>query len=244
MMIALLAAFQFLLIVPPVVRRPFTPEEMGQSVGFFPLVGLILGGILAAAKLLLDLVLPTAVSAVIVVTLWVILTRALHLDGLMDTCDGVFGGLTAERRLDILRDSRVGAFGVAGGVLALLAKTAAVASLDGKGIALIMAAVLGRWAMALAVVAFPYAREEGLGRAMEDHAGWKQLLMVGVVTGLSAWFCGRWIGVIFAGGVVIICLALGQFFVRRLRGLTGDTYGAICELVEVCVLVGYAALNG
>ncbi len=243
-MIALLAAFQFLSILPLVVKRPFTPEEIGQAMGYFPLVGLVLGGILAAAKVLLDLVLPTAVSAVIVVTLWVILTRALHLDGLMDTCDGIFGGYTVERRLDIMRDSRVGAFGVAGGVLVLLAKTAAVASLSGQAIAPIMAAALGRWAMSLAVVAFPYAREEGLGRAIKNHAGWKHLLMAGLIAGLVAWFGGRWLGMIFAGGVVIICMALGRFFVKRLGGLTGDTYGAICELVEVCVLVGYAALNG
>jgi len=239
-MIALLAAFQFLSIMPPLIRRSFTPEEMGQSVGYFPLVGFVLGGVLAVAKVLLDVVLPPAVSSVIVVALWVALTRALHLDGLMDTCDGVFGGLTVEQRLDILRDSRVGAFGAAGGVLALLAKTAAVASLDGNVIALIMAAVLGRWAVTLAIVAFPYAREEGLGWAMKDHAGWKPLLIAGLV----GWFGGRWVGVSFAGGTIIVCLALGRFFVKRLRGLTGDTYGAICELVEVCVLVGYTALNG
>jgi adenosylcobinamide-GDP ribazoletransferase len=242
--IGLLAAFQFLSIMPPVVKRPFTPEEMGHAVGFFSLVGLVLGGILAAAKILLDLALPAAVSAVIVVALWVALTRALHLDGLMDTCDGVFGGYTAEQRLDIMRDARVGAFGVVGGVLALLAKTAAVASLGGQSITLIMAVVLGRWAMSLAVVTFPYARAEGLGRAMKDHAGWKQLVMAGVIAGLVAWFGGRWMGMIFAGGAIVVCLALGRFFVKRLGGLTGDTYGAVCELVEVCVLVGYTALNG
>ncbi|MBN1122093.1 MAG: adenosylcobinamide-GDP ribazoletransferase [Anaerolineae bacterium] len=244
MMIGLLAAFQFLSILPPVIKRLFTPEEMGHAVGYFPLVGLVLGGILAAARLLLDLVLPTAVSAVIVVTLWVVLTRALHLDGLMDTCDGVFGGYTVERRLDIMRDSRVGAFGVVGGVLALLAKAAAVASLGGQTVAPIMAAVLGRWAMSLAVVAFPYARADGLGRAMKDHAGWKQLLMAGVIAGLVAWFGGCWVGMIFAGGAIVVCLALGRFFVKRIGGLTGDTYGAICEVIEVCVLVGYTALNG
>lgn len=243
-MIGLLAAFQFLSILPPVIKRLFTPEEMGHAVGYFPLVGLVLGGILAAARLLLDLVLPTAVSAVIVVTLWVVLTRALHLDGLMDTCDGVFGGYTVERRLDIMRDSRVGAFGVVGGVLALLAKAAAVASLGGQTVAPIMAAVLGRWAMSLAVVAFPYARADGLGRAMKDHAGWKQLLMAGVIAGLVAWFGGCWVGMIFAGGAIVVCLALGRFFVKRIGGLTGDTYGAICEVIEVCVLVGYTALNG
>ena len=243
-MIALLAAFQFLSILPPVIKRPFTPEELGQSVGFFPLVGLILGGILVGANLLLDLVLPPAVAAVIVVALWVALTRALHLDGLMDTCDGVFGGMTVKRRLDIMRDSRVGAFGVAGGVLALLAKTAAVASLNGQVVPLIMTAVLGRWAMSLAVITFPYAREEGLGRAMKDHTGWKSLLLATVIAGLVAWSCGRCTGVIFAGGVVIIWLALSQFFVKWLGGLTGDTYGAICELIECCVLIGYVALNG
>ena len=106
---AFLAALQFLLITPAFIRRPFTPSEMGRSVGFYPLVGLLLGGILAAADALLGLQWPIPIRCTLVLGLWIILTGALHLDGFLDSCDGLLGGETPERRMEIMRDERVGA---------------------------------------------------------------------------------------------------------------------------------------
>ena len=95
----------------------------------FPVVGLALGGVLYGLGSGLQLIFPTPVVAVFILAAWLLLTRALHFDGFLDTCDGLFGGFTPERRLEIMRDSRVGAFGVAGGGLLLLAKYAAIISL-------------------------------------------------------------------------------------------------------------------
>ena len=104
---AFLTAVQFLLVSPAFIKRPFTAPELGAAVGFYPLVGLILGGILLAADYGLSFFMPPLVRAALLLALWVILTGALHLDGFLDACDGLFGGYTPEARLEIMRDERV-----------------------------------------------------------------------------------------------------------------------------------------
>lgn len=244
-MVGFLAALQFLTVAPAVVRRPFTPEELGQAVGFFPLVGLVLGSVLGLLAWGLAHLFPPGATAALVLTTWVGLTGALHLDGFLDTCDGLFGGHDPETRLRILRDEQAGSYAVAGGVLLALTKYAALAALVGQttqgAVPLLVAPVLGRWGMALAIVAFPYARPEGLGRAMKDHATWRQALLAAVTSlgvvivaaggaGVAAW--------LLATGVIWL---LARFALRRLPGLTGDLYGAMCEMVEALILVGFSA---
>ena len=123
------------------------------------------------------------VTAALVLAAWVLGTGALHLDGFLDSCDGLFGGHTPEARLRIIRDERAGAFAVIGGILLLLLKYAALAGNPDPLAALVVAPVLGRWGMAVAVVCFPYGRAEGLGRAMKDHAGWPQAVFASLLTG-------------------------------------------------------------
>ncbi len=92
-MTPLLAALQFLLLTPAFIRRAFTPREMGQSVGFYPLIGLLLGAVLALADALLGYLFPIPVRSALVLALWIILTGGLHLDGFLDSCDGLLGCL-------------------------------------------------------------------------------------------------------------------------------------------------------
>jgi adenosylcobinamide-GDP ribazoletransferase len=236
-MIALWAAFQFLTIFPPIIRRPFTKKELGQSVGFYPLVGLALGGVLLGVDAGVRMMLPNEIAAVLVLASWAVLTRGLHIDGFLDTCDGLFGGFTPERRLEILRDSRVGAFGVIGGVLLLLAKYAALTTLQTRTAALLLAPILGRWAMSMAIIAFPYAREEGLGRDIKDHAGWPQSVLAGCTALASAWLIGQIPGLIAMASVGAVVVILVVWVQKLIPGLTGDIYGSICELSELVVLV-------
>lgn len=240
----LAAAVQFLTLAPPLVRRPLTPLELGRSVGWFPLVGLLIGGLLAGLDRCLAWVFPPAVVAALVLAAWVVFTGALHLDGFLDSCDGLFGGHTPEARLRIMRDERAGAFAVIGGVLLLLLKYAALAGNPERLAALLIAPVVGRWGMTLAVVAFPYGRAEGLGRAMKDHAGRPQILLasivaVAVVGGVTAIVGWRALMILPLAGVVT--WVVGRFTLRRLPGLTGDIYGALCELLEVVVLLVFVA---
>jgi len=239
-MISLLTAFQFLTTFPALIRRAFTAQELGRAVGFFPLVGLVLGGVLYGLEGGLRLIFPSQVVAVFVLAAWLLLTRALHFDGFLDTCDGLFGGFTSERRLEIMRDSRVGAFGVAGGGLLLLAKYAAILSLSHLS-GLVLAPVMGRWALSIAIFALPYAREKGLGRDMKDNVRWPQVTLSTAITVLAAWFFAGWTGLLaFALAAIVLWLG-ASFILRRIPGLTGDSYGALCELVELAVLLLFTA---
>jgi adenosylcobinamide-GDP ribazoletransferase len=210
-------------------------------VGYFPLVGALIGGFLVGFDRLLVLFLPPSVTAALVLTGWVLCTGGLHLDGFLDSCDGLFGGRTPEDRLRILRDERVGAFAVIGGVLLLLVKFQGLAAISQRGAALCLAPVLGRWGMAVAVVAFPYARPEGLGRTMKDHARWGQALLASAIAVVAAWLLAAGFGLILIllSGALIFLFA--HFVLTRLPGLTGDIYGALCELLEVLVLLSFVA---
>jgi adenosylcobinamide-GDP ribazoletransferase len=236
-----LAAVQFLTIASPLVRRPFTDAELGRAVGYFPLVGALIGGCLVGLDRLLALFLPPGVTAALVLTAWILCTGALHLDGFLDSCDGLFGGRTPEDRLRILRDERVGAFAVIGGILLLLLKFQGIAVLSHHSAALSLAPILGRWGMTVAVVAFPYARAEGLGRTLKGHAGWRQALFASAIALVAAWVLAGWLGwLLFLLSGVLMFLAV-RFVLTRLPGLTGDIYGAVCELLEVLVLLGFVA---
>jgi len=240
-----LAALQFLTVSPPIVRRVFTLQEMGRSVGYFPLVGVLLGGLLVGLDRALACVFPAAVSAVLVLCVWVVVTGALHLDGFLDACDGLFGGHTPESRLEIMRDERVGAFGLAGGVLLLLLKATALAAIPSRTTALLLAPALARWgmALALAVVVFPYARRKGLGREMKDHASWKEVALATAIGLAVAWLAGGWLGLVAMALAGATVWAVARFVLARLPGLTGDVYGAISEMVEVVILLFAAGIE-
>jgi len=238
-MVSVLAAFQFLTVFPTVIRRLFTPEEMGRAVGFFPLVGLALGGILLGLDSGLRLFLPPQLAAVLVVAAWLVLTRALHFDGFLDIFDALFGGFTPERRLEIMKDSRVGAFGVAAGVLLIFSKLFSIADLVNRPAALLLAPVLARWAIGIAIFAFPYAREKGLGRDMKDKTGWPQVISASLVALVLAWFLAGWWGLVTFGLSAMVLFLVARYMLTLLPGLTGDSYGMLCELIELVVLVTF-----
>jgi len=237
----LLAAFQFLSIFPAVIRRPFTEKELGHSVGYYPLVGLAIGGVMFGIMNGISRFFSAQVSAVFVLILWVVLTRAIHLDGFLDTCDGLFGGFTPEKRLVIMRDSRAGAFALVGGGVLLISMFSAIESTNSMLCSLLLAPVFGRWALSFAVIAFPYARSEGMGRVIKDNSRWPQLLLASLTTLMIAWFVGQWIGLIVFSLTVITSFLWLRYVLKLIPGLTGDIYGATCVVIEVLVLVIFSA---
>jgi adenosylcobinamide-GDP ribazoletransferase len=236
-MVSMIAAFQFLTIFPTLIRRMFTSQEMGRAVGWFPLVGLVLGFALYEVNYSSSLVFPASVSAALTLFAWVIFTRAFHLDGFMDTCDGLFGGFTVERRLEIMKDSRMGAFGVAGGVLILLTQFAALSTSTNPFASLILATTLGRWASPLVIYFFPYAREDGLGSEMKRNVRLVEVLLATVVTSLVCWFTFSWMGLALLLGTVLPAFAIALYVMRLLPGLTGDIYGTVTVTVETLILL-------
>ena len=239
-MVSIIAAFQFLTIFPTLIKRMFTSQEMGRAVGWFPLVGVVLGLLLYGVNHTARLIFPVSVSAAITLFAWVIFTRAFHLDGFMDTCDGLFGGWTPERRLEIMKDSRMGAFGVAGGILVLITEYSALTSATNLLAAIMLATTLGRWASPLVIYAFPYAREDGLGIEMKRNVSVREVILATLIAGITAWFVAGWIGFVLMLGAALVAFLVAWYTMGLLSGLTGDIYGTVTTLVEMLTLIFFS----
>ncbi len=238
------AAVRFLSVLPvPGSTQLFDKDgnapHLVVGCAYFPLVGLLLALLLWLLVLLLAPLVPQLALAALLVTALVILTGGLHLDGLMDSCDGLFGGSTRERKLEIMRDSRVGSFGVLGAACILLLKFALFASLRGHALplALLVALPSARWAMVLALRVFPSARPTGLGAAFHQAVTTEGLVLAGIVALAIVLVAGQFIGLIVWVTVTVTALVLGFWITRSIGGLTGDSYGAIAEVVEVVALL-------
>lgn len=231
-------ALQFLSSLPVSLPGMPEPSELGRSLLFYPLVGLLFGLLLWLASLLLQGT-PAPLHAALLLTVWVLLSGALHLDGLADSADAWLGGFgDRERTLQIMKDPRSGPIAVVTLVLVLLLKFCALWVLveQGIGAQLLLAPLIGRAAMLGLFLCTPYVRPGGLGQALAEHlprraAGW-------VLLG-TALFC-----LVLGGGVVVLALAvfawLRHLMCRRLGGTTGDTAGALLELLELAVILGLA----
>ncbi|HEY8476441.1 MAG TPA: adenosylcobinamide-GDP ribazoletransferase, partial [Chloroflexota bacterium] len=237
-MVGFLVALQFLTRLPSPIKHTITVEEMGRSTVWFPVVGLLIGALLAVADLLSRLLFPPSLSDALLVALLVVLTGALHLDGLMDTCDGVFSFKSPERRLEIMRDSRVGAFGVVGAALVILLKYAALGAVPVEHRPLVLPAVLAlsRWTMVYALATFPYARDRGVGRLYKDHVGRRELRWASVAALAIAGALLGPVGLVAAGTAWAVAWIGARYITSKIPGLTGDSYGAINEMAEVFLL--------
>jgi adenosylcobinamide-GDP ribazoletransferase len=220
-----------------------TPAQLGRATAWFPLVGLIIGGILAGLNWLMGFILPASVANALLIVALVILTGAMHLDGFADTCDGIAGHKPVEERWRVMHDSRTGAFGVVGVVLLLLVKYVALNNIPTEylTVTLVFMPVVSRWAMVYAIFTFPYARPEGLGKAYKAATRWPQFTIATVITlVLVAVVLFRWlsvIGMLVFFGIWIFTTLLALYFKHKFAGLTGDTYGAINEVAEVITLI-------
>jgi adenosylcobinamide-GDP ribazoletransferase len=215
-------------------------RSLGRA--FFPAVGLLLGLLGGAAFWLVSLVTTPLLAATAAVATLAVLTGGLHLDGLADAADGLFGAGSRERRLEIMRDPRVGAFGVVALVLVLIADVAALQALSRVTamVALITAAALGRLAMVVLLVALPYVRQEGLGTAAVGAHGARDLALAAVTAALPLLL--DWRHGVIALGLAALVTGGGALLARaRLGGATGDVYGAVLEVTQLAALAGFAA---
>ncbi|VVO21556.1 adenosylcobinamide-GDP ribazoletransferase [Pseudomonas fluorescens] len=237
-------ALQFLSSLP--IRLPGmpTPQEVGRSLLFYPLVGLLIGVILWALNWLL-LGTPLLLHAALLLTAWVLLSGGLHLDGLADSADAWLGGYgDRECTLTIMKDPRSGPIAVVTLVLVLLLKFAALLALieQPHSVVLIIVPLIGRGAMLGLFLTTPYVRPGGLGQALADHlprlAG-MQVLAVSVVACVLVAGLGGVLAVVLAA---LVFAWLRHAMLRRLGGTTGDTAGALLELLEMIVIVGLAVI--
>jgi adenosylcobinamide-GDP ribazoletransferase len=236
-------ALEFLTILR--VRQPALVHDgtFGQAQALFPAVGLLLGGLLAGADWAIRDQVGPQLTGWLLAGLLLILTGGLHADGLADSFDGLFGGRTPERRLEIMRDSAIGSYGALALIVVTALKATAFAQLESahRAEVLVLTPALARWACVAAIAGFPYARPSGAGVAFHA-ASWPWAAPLAAVIALAAAAAGMgaagaagW-GLALAAGV-----GIGAYIAPRLGGLTGDTYGAIVEISEVALLLAAIA---
>ena len=235
-------ALSFLTILPFHAPKA-QATDLGRAAGWFPTVGLILGALLAAAHWGLGQLFPPLLGAALLVAVWAALTGGLHLDGLADCGDGLLAAVSPERRLEIMRDPRLGTFGGVSLCLFLLLKVFAVAALPpssrSAAYALLLAPALARWLMLLAARQ-PSARPGGLGAVFAQGLQ-PALLLAAAGLPLILVALGGWRAVAAAGLAGAVTLGVVGLARARLGGVTGDVLGLTVEASELAVLLVFAA---
>ena len=242
-----LIGLQFLTRICVVRQTVWTEEDFGKSVRYFPLVGAVLGCIYAlVAWLSTDLlpqfgvILPHHLLNVLFVAMPVILTGGIHCDGFMDTVDGIFSGRDRERMLEIMKDSCTGAFGVVAFVLLMMFQYGAVSDVPVEALpaALFVMPIISRMMMVFTITIYPYARKEGMGKAFSEYTN-KRTLGVVFLYGLALvipWGINALIAV-FVSLLFTTCFC--NFVTKKIGGVTGDVYGAVCTLCELLVMIAF-----
>jgi len=230
-------ALQFLTVLPIELKTIPTAQQNGRAILFYPLVGLIIGGILFFVVCLFAK-LPVLLLAAITLTLWIWLTGGLHLDGLADTADAWVGGFGDKlRTLRIMKDPSCGPIGVLSLVVICLLKFALVYVLIEQHhlLFLILVPTLGRVVPSILFLTTTYVREKGLGRSLTDHlpktASW--IITVLILLLPLYW---KWQGLVAVSGFLMSLVYLRHLFIKRIGGITGDTVGAAIELSETVML--------
>lgn len=244
-----LIALQFLtrLPIPARFQTVWGMEDLRDSVHMFPLVGVLVGlvaGLVYASAVFCNL--PPMMAAILAVATQILMTGALHEDGLADVCDGFGGGRTREQKLEIMRDSRLGTYGAIGLILSLglrISAISAIAQPEAVAPALIAAAALSRAAMPVAMLRLPQARSEGLAASAGRPARWLVLVGVGfgiLVVFLCLPFLAAAVGIVMAVAVAWMFLALAQ---RQIAGITGDVLGGLQQTLEIISLLSLLAMS-
>ena len=248
----LLVAIQFLTRLPVPVLPNYQTEWLQQSARYFPLVGLVVGGLTAGVFALLFWLFNPWIAAIGSTAFSIRLTGAFHEDGLADTCDGLGGGFTRERSLEIMKDSRLGTYGTLGLVLALALKVALLASLPllWALLALVLAHGFSRFFSIILLSFMPYGgdTEQAKAKPLAQQLGHKQAAFA-LFTLLPALLLGFWLlpwpvyfWLLPFGLMLLACYYMARLLHKKLGGFTGDGLGATQQLTELAFYAGAAAL--
>jgi adenosylcobinamide-GDP ribazoletransferase len=224
---------------------PFKPSDdwvagdSGRAAVWYPLVGSVIGALTWLAWTAASFVFSPLMAGVVTLAVWVLLTGGLHLDGLADCCDGLFASVMPDRRLEIMKDPHVGAFGVIGLILILFFKAAALASLTPiSSFGILLAASLARWCI-LPAGLLPLARPSGMGSDFAAGLQRSFIILAVLIPLVLAILLGlRGVLASIAGlGAAASVLWLAK---SRIGGVTGDVFGMIVEIVETVVLLAFS----
>jgi len=245
MFASFILSLQFLTRLPLNINIDITDKRLGQSVLFYPIVGLLIGLSLNFIQLLLPAAYALELNAAIILSLWVLLTGGLHLDGLADCTDAWAGGLgDKQRSLDIMKDPAAGPIAVVILLLLLLLKWSALLTIlkqENSLTVLLLAPCLGRISILLLMLNTPYVRKNGLGSTLQDTLP-KTAAMVISFFGLL--LCAELLSVSVLFAALLTIALVRHLALQRLQGVTGDVYGACVEIVETTVLVSWVLTHG
>ncbi len=238
---SLLGAVMFYTSIP--IPSGWTLEFQGIA-RWAPAVGLLIGGILGIVDAgLQQLGMPILTRSAVVIVSWIALTGGLHMDGAMDTADGL-AVQDRQRRLDVMADSATGAFGAMAAIALLLLKTAALSDIEvHRWLALMISAGWGRWGQVVAIALYPYLKPTGKGAFHKEAIRPSQDIVLGGILLLSVCSLSLllfrdsgWVSLGMAVGGSAIAFLTGAWFHHQLGGHTGDTYGAVVEWSEALFL--------
>jgi len=229
----------------PAPKKEITSEEFSRSYLYYPMVGLVIGLILWLLTKTLVPYLPSLVLGALLLITQLILTGGIHLDGFMDSMDGLLSARSPERMLEIMKDSRIGAHACMALAGLLILKFSLLASLTPTQFSiLIVMPMLSRWVFQIGVIGFPYARPQGLGKGIHETTHWIPFLLSGCFVLGASYYLAGFAGLIAFGVCVITVTLFASRITSLLGGLTGDLYGAIIEISEVvCLLVALPFLS-
>ena len=236
-----LVGLQFLTQLPIAGDRA-SPRQISDSYYFYPVIGFLLGVSAVVVRHVLMMVFPVSFSITLVLAFLIWISGGLHEDGLADVADGMGGGWTRDERLTIMKDSRIGAFGASMLILALLAKYAALTSMNAARLdaSIVTAQVLGRWAFLPMGYFNRYARE-GLGSEFMKGLTAKALVVATVLSGSAAILLCRLQGTLAFGVAIAVIIVASLYFRRRIGGVTGDCFGAMFQFVEIATYAVFLA---
>lgn len=227
----------------PIPTLHYSVEDWNKSVNYYPLVGLVIGGLLMGIHTLTDMWFSSQLTTVLTLVFWIYITGGLHLDGWMDLADGLGSNRERDQMLEIMKDSRVGAMGVLAVLMLLMVKGSALYELQGikHGMWLILIPVCARTFVLFAIQFWPYVSKAGIGSGMRDGLQGKYLFLAVLLTFILSWLIGGPQALL-----VVAITAIGGFWLcthiaRKLGGLTGDCYGACiewCETIALLSIVG------
>lgn len=233
------AAFRFLTIIPLPGKLGSEPEDLAGALGFFPLVGLLLGLLASAAAWLLWQVFTPLVAAVLLTFVLFGFSGALHLDGLADCADGFYSARDRSRTLEIMRDSRIGAMGVLAVVMLSLLKVSLLAALqqDQAVKAALLMPLYGRSAQVLMIFLLPYVRKDGgMGTIFYQNRSGPVLWLSLLILFLTGFLVMGLAGLLSGLTSVTVVFLFSRYCHRKIGGATGDTLGAASEIVETVPL--------
>jgi adenosylcobinamide-GDP ribazoletransferase len=230
----LVAAIQFLTIFPVPAAFNSGEKELRGSLVFYPLVGLLIGGILALLDFGIVRIFPPLPASVLIVILMLAASGCLHMDGLADTADGFLSARPKERVLEIMRDSRIGSMGAIAIVSVIALKVTALASIPGRRqwMIVLLMPIAGRCALVVGMAIAPYARANGGLVSVFGRPKWPVPFISLLFLTTLSWAILGVMGLVAAAGAILSTFLISCWSKRRIGGFTGDTLGASCEIAE------------